>query len=337
MAEAKIVLEGVSKVYAPRPERALGRFRTSQTLRPEEHLGVLDVSLSINPGETFVLMGLSGSGKSTLLRLLNGLYRPTGGRVVVDGTDLGRLTRPQLVAFRRRVFCGMVFQGFALLPHRTALGNVAFGLELQGVPKGVRLKRAREALDLVGLGDREAVLPAALSGGQQQRLGLARALVMDGDILLMDEPFSALDPITRRELQDELLHLRGRVRKTVVFVTHDLSEALRLGDRVALLKEGRVQQIGTAEEIVARPANAYVAAFVAGVDKTAVLTASSIMTAVGGAKLAEAQAVSPNTPLAEVVRLTASGSRVLSVVGEMGQPLGVITQQDVLLALAGGT
>ncbi|WMT56594.1 ATP-binding cassette domain-containing protein [Truepera radiovictrix] len=333
-----IVLEGVSKLYAPRPAQALRRFYSSGRLQPGEHLGVLGVSLHVEPGETFVLMGHSGSGKSTLLRLLNGLYRPTAGRVTVMGTDLGQLNRTQLVRLRRRVFCGMVFQGFALLPHRSALENVAFGLELQGVPRPVRLERAREALALVGLGERERALPAALSGGQQQRLGLARALVMDGDVLLMDEPFSALDPVTRRELQGELLRLRARVRKTIVFVTHDLSEALRLGDRIALLKEGRVQQIGRPEEIVAKPANAYVADFVAGADRQAVLRARSIMTppeAVGGAALAGARTVAADAPLSEVARLAATGG-VLSVVGDAGQPLGVITQRDVLLALAGG-
>jgi glycine betaine/proline transport system ATP-binding protein len=338
MTGAKIILKGVCKLYAPQPTRALERFRTTGQLLPGEHLGVVDVSLDVQPGETFVLMGHSGSGKSTLLRLFNGLYRPTAGQVTVAGTDLTQLSRSQLVRLRRRVFCGMVFQGFALLPHRTALDNVAFGLELQGVPLPTRLERAREALALVGLSERERALPATLSGGQQQRLGLARALVMDGDILLMDEPFSALDPVTRRELQDELLRLRARVRKTIVFVTHDLNEALRLGDRIALLRAGRVQQVGRPEEIVAKPANAYVADFVAGADRQAVLRARSIMSspaAVSGSELAGARTVAADTPLSEVARLAALDG-ILSVVGDAGQLLGVITQRDVLLALAGG-
>lgn len=337
MAEPKIVLEHVSKFYGTQPERALERFRATGVVGAGASVGVCDVSLSIPQGQTFVLMGLSGSGKSTLLRLLNGLYRPTAGRVEVNGTDLSRLKRRQLVRFRRETFSGMVFQGFALLPYRTALGNVAFGLELQGVAKRERLERAQAALALVGLGGREDVFPDALSGGMQQRLGLARALVLGGDVLLMDEPFSALDPITRRELQDEFRRLQGRVKKTIVLVTHDLDEALKLGDRIAMLKEGRVQQVGTPEEIVTRPANAYVAAFVAGVDKTAVLTARSIMSApedAGSTALGAAHVVTSDTPLAEVVRITALGARVLSVVGDAGQLLGVITQQDVLTALA---
>jgi len=293
------------------------------------------VSLDIPRGQTFVLMGLSGSGKSTLLRLLNRLYRPTAGRVLVGGTDLGQLTRRELIRFRRRTFSGMVFQGFALLPYRTALGNVAFGLELQGVKKKERLERAHEALALVGLGGRERVLPAALSGGMQQRLGLARALVLGGDVLLMDEPFSALDPITKRELQDELLRLQARVQKTIVLVTHDMAEALKLGDRIALLKAGQVQQVGAPEEIVARPANAYVASFVAGVDKTAFLTARSVMTpAPGAGEPAPGPRIGAATPLAEIVRLAAHDARTLSVVGDRGQLLGTITPQTVLAALA---
>ena len=337
MASPRIVLEGVSKLYGPHPQRALRRLQATGDPGAGSSVGVSEVSLSIPQGQTFVLMGLSGSGKSTLLRLLNGLYRPTAGRVLVGGTDLAALKRRQLVRFRRRTYSGMVFQGFALLPYRTALGNVAFGLELQGVGRRERLERAQQALALVGLADHASTFPAELSGGMQQRLGLARALTLDGDILLMDEPFSALDPITRRELQDELRRLQARVKKTTVLVTHDLDEALKLGDRIAVLKGGRVQQVGTPEEIVTRPNNAYVAAFVAGVDRAAVLTASSIMTTpttLPSAASAPAHQVRSDTPLSEVVRITAADARVLSVVGETGQLLGVITQQDVLAALA---
>ncbi len=280
-------------------------------------------------------MGLSGSGKSTLLRLLNGLHQPTAGRVKVGDTYLDTLGRSALISLRRERFSGMVFQGFALLPHRTVLGNVLFGLELQHVPKPERLTRAQKALRLVGLEGLGERYPRELSGGMQQRLGLARALVLGGNILLMDEPFSALDPITRRELQGELLSLQQRLQKTVVLVTHDMDEALRLGDRVALLKEGRLQQVGTPEEIVLRPANAYVAAFVAGVDKTAVLTAGSVMHApVTGAAVPEHR-VSPETPLRDVVQLTSQHAGV-AVVGGEGQLLGTITPQNVLAALGRG-
>ena len=333
-APAQLALEHVSKVYGPEPEAALARFEASGRTRAAE-VGLYDVSLSITQSETFVLMGLSGSGKSTLLRLLNGLHEPTAGRIRVGGTYLDTLRRGELIALRRNVFSGMVFQGFALLPHRTVLGNVMFGLELQRAPKQERLSRARGALELVGLSGLETRYPRELSGGMQQRLGLARALVLGGDVLLMDEPFSALDPITRRDLQGELLRLQRRLSKTIVLVTHDVDEALKLGDRVALLKGGQVQQVGTPEEIVTRPANAYVAAFIAGVDKTVVLTARSVMDAPAAGTAVPNYQVGPDTPLAEIIQLTAHYQGV-AVVGDEGQLLGTITPQNVLEALGRG-
>ncbi len=340
MSQTALELKSVCKLYGPHAARSLERYRATGRLGPSSSMGVWDVSLTIPQGRTSVLMGLSGSGKSTLLRLLNGLHQPTAGSVRVGGTELSTLKRQQLVRLRRETFSGMVFQGFALLPHRTALGNVAFGLELQRVKKRERLERAHMALELVGLGGHEHRYPRDLSGGMQQRLGLARALTLEGDILLMDEPFSALDPITRRELQAELLRLQERVQKTIVLVTHDMEEALKLGDQIALLKEGRVQQIGTPEEIVSRPANAYVAAFVAGVDRVALLTASSIMAAPTPVEHPPRQHpapdhwVSPETSLADVVRITSQNTATLSVLSAEGQLLGTITPQNVLAALA---
>ena len=339
VAAAQLVLEGVTKVFGREPEAALRRFEKSGKFGPDAVVGVCDVSLTIPKGQTFVLMGLSGSGKSTLLRLMNGLHRPTAGRVRAGGVDLTGLTPRELVRVRRRTFSGMVFQSFALLPYRTALGNVAFGLELQGVKRRERLERAQATLELVGLGSRGCVYPHELSGGMQQRLGLARALAAEGDILLMDEPFSALDPITRRELQDELGRLQARLAKTMVLVTHDLTEALKLGDRVALLRGGRLEQVGTPEEIVTRPANAYVEAFVAGFDKTSLLTAQSVMGAPPdsydyGVGVGLGRWVSPDTPLAEVVRLSSEGTTPLSVVSADGRLVGLITAQHVLAALA---
>ncbi|MDZ7704511.1 MAG: betaine/proline/choline family ABC transporter ATP-binding protein [Trueperaceae bacterium] len=240
-------------------------------------VGVHNVSLKIDRGEIFVLMGLSGSGKSTLLRLLNRLHDPSRGRVLVGGEDMTALPKRALIAFRRRHFGGMVFQHFAILPDRTTLQNVAFGLELQGVPRKQRLERAREVIAQVGLEGYEDAKPGALSGGMRQRVGLARSLVLDADILLMDEPFSALDPLIRRELQDELLDLQRRVQKTIIFVTHDLAEALKLGDRIAVLKDGELQQLGTPRQIVDKPASDYVRAFVQDVDRSAVLTAQDVM------------------------------------------------------------
>lgn len=240
-------------------------------------VGVYDVSLEINEGETFVLMGLSGSGKSTLLRLLNRLHEPTSGKILIDGIDITHMSRKELLDVRRRMFSGMVFQNFAILPHRSVMENVGFGLELQRVARDQRLSRSQEAIELVGLAGWEDSLPNQLSGGMQQRVGLARALAVDAPILLMDEAFSALDPLIRREMQDELLELQGRMNKTIVFVTHDLDEALKLGDRIAIMRDARVVQVGRAEDIVARPADEYVSAFVEGIDRSDVLAAHNIM------------------------------------------------------------
>ncbi|WP_243669838.1 betaine/proline/choline family ABC transporter ATP-binding protein [Methanoculleus chikugoensis] len=232
------------------------------------------------PGETFVLMGgLSGSGKSTLLRCINRLIKPTEGEIRIDGEEIVGMGQEELRMIRRRKL-GMIFQSFALLPHRTVLDNVAFGLEIQGVPVEERHKKAEEVLQMVGGlgGYGGASMPGDLSGGMKQRVGLARALTSDPDILLMDEAFSALDPLIRRDMQDELLDLQQRLEKTIIFVTHDLDEALKLGgDRIALMKDGAIVQVGTPEEILTNPENAYVEKFVADVDLTRVYSASDVM------------------------------------------------------------
>ena len=277
-----LATEGLSKVFGPRPAAALdfmyqGGSKAEAQARFGNAVGVFDVSLEINEGETFVLMGLSGSGKSTLLRLLNRLHEPTRGKVLVEGTDITALNRQELMEVRRSKFSGMVFQNFAILPHRTVLDNVGFGLELQRVPRQQRQERSQQAIELVGLKGWEQSLPSELSGGMQQRVGLARALAVDAPILLMDEAFSALDPLIRREMQDELIELQSRMNKTIVFVTHDLDEALKLGDRIAIMRDAQVVQVDTAEQIVARPADDYVRAFVEGVDRSEVLTAGNIM------------------------------------------------------------
>lgn len=279
---AILATENLSKVFGPRPEAALeymrkGGDKLTAQKRFGNAVGVFDVSLEIKEGEIFVLMGLSGSGKSTLLRLLNRLHEPTAGKVLVGGTDITELSRRELMEVRRRMFSGMVFQNFAILPQRSVLDNVSFGLELQKVDRSKRYERAQHAIELVGLSGWENSVPAQLSGGMQQRVGLARALAVDAPILLMDEAFSALDPLIRREMQDELLEIQGQMDKTIVFVTHDLDEALKLGDRIAIMRDAEVVQTGTAEQIVARPADDYVRAFVEGVDRSEVLTASAIM------------------------------------------------------------
>jgi len=239
-------------------------------------VAVRDVSFDVAPGETFVIMGLSGSGKSTLLRCLNRLIEPTRGTVFVDGEDVTRATEERLRTLRRTTM-SMVFQHFGLLPHRTVRGNVAYGLEVSGMDRAPRRAKAEEALALVGLADYAESRIHTLSGGMQQRVGLARALATDPDILLMDEPFSALDPLIRAEMQSELIDLQARVGCTTVFITHDLDEALMLGDRVAILRDGAVVQIGTPQAILLDPADDYVDAFVQTVDRTNVLTASALM------------------------------------------------------------
>lgn len=234
------------------------------------------MSFEICEGEIFVLMGLSGSGKSTLLRCLNRLIEPTSGKILVDDEDVTAVEKDRLREIRERKI-SMVFQNFALLPHRTIIDNVAYGLEIQGMTKDERYRKAEEAIETVGLKGYEKSKPGQLSGGMQQRVGLARALATDPDILLMDEAFSALDPLIRSDMQDELLELEEKMQKTIVFVSHDLDEALKLGDRIALMKDGVIAQIGTPEEILTNPADDYVSRFVAGVDKTKILTAENVM------------------------------------------------------------
>ncbi|WP_242405132.1 quaternary amine ABC transporter ATP-binding protein [Methanoculleus bourgensis] len=274
-------MEGLTRVFGQDPQKAL-ELRNSGCSKEEiyeetgDTLALYDVSFEVMPGEIFVLMGLSGSGKSTLLRCINRLIEPTGGRILIDGDDIVGMSQDELRAVRRRKL-GMIFQSFALLPHRTVLDNVVFGLEVQGIPEDERYQRGEELLRMVGLGDYGASMPSHLSGGMKQRVGLARALAGDPEILLMDEAFSALDPLIRREMQDELLDLQQRLNRTIIFVTHDLDEALKLGDRIALMRDGEIVQVGTPEEILTNPENAYVERFVAGVDMTKVLSASDVM------------------------------------------------------------
>ncbi len=279
---SNIVVKNVSKVFGPRPERAFKLLEQGISKNEVQEktglvVGVYDISFEINSGEVFVIMGLSGSGKSTFQRLLNRLHEPTRGEIIIDGKDITKMDHKELILFRRKAFSGMVFQNFAILPHRTVMGNVEFGLELHGVDKVKRRKRAQEVIEVVGLKGYENSFPSELSGGMQQRVGLARGLAVDADILLMDEAFSALDPLIRREMQDELLELQSRMKKTIVFVTHDLDEAFKLGDRIAILKDGKMVQMGTAEEIITQPADDYVSAFVEGLDRTGVFTAGTIM------------------------------------------------------------
>lgn len=238
-------------------------------------IGVQNASFEINEGEIFVIMGLSGSGKSTLVRLLNRLIEPTSGQIIIDDTDITNLNDKELIDIRRKKI-SMVFQSFALMPHMNIIDNVSFGLELSGIEKSIRYEAARKALEQVGLKNYELSYPDELSGGMQQRVGLARALANNPDIMLMDEAFSALDPLIRTEMQDELLILQEKEKRTIVFISHDLDEAIRIGDRIAIMQNGEVCQIGTSEDIINNPANDYVKSFFKGVDVTSVLSASHI-------------------------------------------------------------
>ncbi len=274
-----VQVDNVYKVFGRRPNEAVRQLKQGAGRDAVKHLGtaaVIDASFAVGRGEIFVIMGLSGSGKSTLIRMLNGLWKPTSGSVQIGGADLSKVSTKELRAIRQRSV-SMVFQHFALLPHRTVRDNAAYPLEIQGMAKAERLAKAQTALDLVGLAGWEDHLPSQLSGGMRQRVGLARALAADTEVLLMDEAFSALDPLIRREMQEQLVEIQHKLGKTIIFITHDLNEAMFLGDRIAVMRDGEIVQIGTSEEILSDPANDYVAQFVADVDRTRVLTAASLM------------------------------------------------------------
>ena len=278
---SKLEVKHLTKIFGRKTHQALNMIIENKSkkeilAKTGATVGVYDANFQVNEGEIFVVMGLSGSGKSTLIRLLNRLIEPTDGQIFIDGQDIAKLDKEGLREVRRHTI-NMVFQSFGLFPHRTILENVEYGLEIKGVTKEEREKRAKKALDNAGLLDFADQYPEQLSGGMQQRVGLARALANDPEILLMDEAFSALDPLIRREMQDELLDLQAREKRTIIFITHDLNEALRIGDRIALMKDGQIMQIGTGEEILTNPANQFVREFVEDVDRTKVLTAQNIM------------------------------------------------------------
>ncbi|TXS51715.1 glycine betaine/L-proline ABC transporter ATP-binding protein [Streptomyces sp. t39] len=350
---SRLQAEHLYKVFGRRPDEAVTRLE-SGTDRDELRAdgttaAVIDASFTVEPGQIFVVMGLSGSGKSTLLRMLNGLLEPTSGRVLFDGEDVTALSPRDLRAVRSSRI-SMVFQHFALFPHRSVLENAGYGLEVQGVPREERTRRATEALELVGLAGWEDSWPDELSGGMQQRVGLARALATDADLLLMDESFSALDPLIRRDMQDQLLELQKRLKKTIVFITHDLNEAMRLGDAIAVMRDGRIVQLGTAEDILVTPANDYVASFTQDVDRSRVLTAGAIMadketvygtTTDGGDEirgaddvLAAAPAtVSEDTPIIELFTPCAGSTTPVAVTDGEGELVGVVPRTRLLAVL----
>lgn len=278
----KLEVKHLTKIFGKRQKQALemvqqAKSKTEILEKTGATVGVYDVNFEVQTGEIFVIMGLSGSGKSTLIRLLNRLIDPTSGDIYIDGQDVAKMNEEELRDVRRHKL-NMVFQNFGLFPHRTILENTEFGLEVRGVDKEERTRLAEQALDNAGLLSFKDQYPDQLSGGMQQRVGLARALANNPDILLMDEAFSALDPLIRREMQDELLDLQAEHERTIIFITHDLNEALRIGDRIAIMADGQIMQIGTGEEILTNPANNFVREFVEDVDRSKVLTAQNIMT-----------------------------------------------------------
>jgi glycine betaine/proline transport system ATP-binding protein len=335
VADSMISVRDLWKVYGPRPERIVGSDladlpRKELEARTGNVVAMRDISLDVAPGEVFVVMGLSGSGKSTLVRCLTRLIEPTSGTVIVDGVDVTAADKEQLLEVRRHRV-SMVFQHFGLLPHRTLVDNVAFGLELRGGGKAERRASAERTLELVGLGGMGGYKPHQLSGGQQQRVGLARALATDPDILLFDEPFSALDPLIRRDMQDEVVRLRREVNKTMVFITHDLSEALRLGDRIAIMRDGRFVQVGTPQEVVTDPADDYVRNFVRDIPRSHVVPVDAVMTPGDGECAGEVPA---GTKVRDVVPMLAGSDLPVAVVDGGGR-LGVVDRTAVLAVIAG--
>ena len=322
-----IEIRNVYKVFGPKPKSVLPMLRDGKgkddILNETCHtVGLNDVTLSAEAGKTFVVMGLSGSGKSTLIRHLNRLIDPTAGEVIVDGTDVMGLSGSELIEYRRHK-ASMVFQRFGLFPHRTVLRNVTYGLKVQGLDRQSRRDKARRWIDLVGLAGYEEMYPSELSGGMQQRVGLARALATDADILLMDEAFSALDPLIRREMQDQLIALQNKLHKTIVFITHDLDEALRLGDRIAILKDGAVVQVGTPEEILLHPGDDYVEEFVKDVNRSRILTAASVMIQPGAVARGDEKAS------VALARCREGDHDFAYVVDEEKRFRGVITANDI--------
>jgi glycine betaine/proline transport system ATP-binding protein len=290
--------------------------------------------LEVREGEIFVIMGLSGSGKSTLVRLLSRLIDPTGGEILFEGRDLLALSKKEMIDIRRHRM-GMVFQHFALLPHLTVLGNVAFPLEVQGVDRETRGKRAHEVIELVGLKGREDYYPRELSGGQQQRVGIARSLAVEPDLWFLDEPFSALDPLIRREMQDEFLRLQRLLAKTIVFITHDFDEAIRLADRIAIMKDGAIDQIGTPEELVTSPATDYVAEFTREVARAKVLSLGSIMTPKSADNDQYAGSFTASTKIADAAPDLHESALPFAVVDDAGKVIGHIAREDVVAVLMG--
>lgn len=326
-------VEGLWKVFGPKADKVVGTpladlSRAELLAQTGCTAAVRDVSFEVAPGEVFVVMGLSGSGKSTLVRCLTRLIEPTSGRVEIDGEDVVQMSDSRLRDLRRN-HVSMVFQHFGLLPHRKVIDNVAYGLEVRGVGKSERRAKAQTFVDLVGLSGNENAYPDQLSGGMQQRVGLARALAVDPSVLLFDEPFSALDPLIRRDMQNEVIRLHHEVGKTMVFITHDLQEALKLGDRILIMRDGALVQMGTPAEVVGAPADDYVADFVSEVPRSHVLTISWVMRQPRPGEAMTGPEMAPGTVVRDAARRVIDSDDPVRVV-DNGQLLGVVDQDDIL-------
>jgi len=331
---AKLVCRNVWKLFGAGSAAALGDNPTMDQFQAAGLVpAVRSVNLEVREGEIFVIMGLSGSGKSTLVRCMSRLVEPTAGQVIFNGRDLLAASEQEMIEIRRHKM-GMVFQHFALLPHLSVLDNVAFPLDVQGVERARREARAREMIQLVGLAGREASYPRQLSGGQQQRVGIARSLAVEPELWFLDEPFSALDPLIRRELQEEFMRLQSVLKKSIVFITHDFDEAIRLADRIAIMKDGAIEQVGTPEEIVLAPATSYVREFTRAVPKAKAVRVGSIMQP--GAGPSDIPAVLVTAAVADVAPRFLEGTVVLRVTDAGGATLGVLRRDDVVRLMLGG-
>ena len=339
---SKIEVKNIYKIFGDHPERILPMVRdgaTKEEVRDETNhtVGLDNVSLSIKEGEIFVCMGLSGSGKSTLIRHINRLIDPTSGAVTVDGVDVLKLNHNELLEFRKQSM-SMVFQRFGLFPHKTIIENVAFGLEVQKVPAEERNETARMQIESVGLQGFEDQYPAQLSGGMQQRVGLARALATNPQILLMDEAFSALDPLIRSDMQNQLIELQAKLKKTIVFITHDLDESLKLGDHIGILNGGRLVQIGRPEDIIMNPADDYVKAFVKDVNRSKVLRAKTVMTKVDefdakNINPSNIYSIEENVVIEDIIPKVLKERSTINVVDKQGDTMGYITANELSDAL----
>ena len=330
----KIEVKGLTKIFGKNPKQGVkllqeGKTKTDILKETGMTVGVNRVSFDVHSGEIFVIMGLSGSGKSTLVRLINRLIEPNAGSVLVDGEDLAKMDKQKLRETRRKKL-SMVFQGFGLFPHRTVWENAGFGLEIQGLDKKIIREKALESLKMVGLVGYEDQYPSQLSGGMKQRVGLARALANDPDILLMDEAFSALDPLNRKEMQDELIDLQASMHKTILFITHDLDEALKIGDRIAIMKDGLIVQVGTPEEIMTNPADDYVRKFVEDVDRSKVFSAQHVM------KRPETIDIEKHGPRVALQRMKQVGISSIYVINKNKEFLGVVTADAASEAVKNG-